>query len=229
MAQFIPNTPHPVDLARRVAVFPAVKKRRHAVANIWFFDSPKNGKRHIITGDLQFMSFVLLEGTLSCLRYEPRPQPAMDMKGPISSSVTAGAYVFRSDGSTEWWDFQHIHHLKQGDGQTQRAMAAAEELGMQYFVRTPGEMRGKVILFDNWLNLCAGINRCRSLLLQRELAFVSDAVRIGSPKIGELLDAGMDRACMFAAIAHGLQSGIVSTDLESRLLGTDSILQSSFE
>lgn len=204
MAQFTPNTPHSADLARRVAVFPAVKNRRQAVANIWFFDSPKNGKRHIVTGDLQFMSFVLLEGSPSCLRYEPIPQPVPVMTDSVSSEVSAGAYVYFLNECTEWLDFQHAQRMTQGDEKNQLATNAAQERGMRYLVKMPSDMKGQAIRFDNRLNLCAGIKRCRTILLHRELAFVVDATRNDAPTVGKLLSSGMERACMFAAIALSL-------------------------
>jgi hypothetical protein len=228
MAQFAPHTPHPADIARHVAVFPAVKKRRKAMANIWFFDSPKNGKRHIVTGDLQFMSFVLLEGTLSCQRYDPQPQPVHAASHGIAADVTAGAYVYLADGSKEWWDFRQGWRLDSASKQDELARTAAEERGMRYVIKSPADIAGKAILFDNWLNLCAGINRCRSLLLHRELAQVVNSTRDGGKTtVGELLAAGADHASMFAAIALALHRGFVTTDLVRRLVGTDSVLHGS--
>jgi hypothetical protein len=60
--QMLPYLPHPNEVERRIPVFPAVKQQRNTAANLWFFDSPKNGKRFAITGDLAFMSYVILEG-----------------------------------------------------------------------------------------------------------------------------------------------------------------------
>lgn len=226
MEQFNLNTPDPAELARRVAVFPVIRKRKKAAANIWFFDSPKNGKRQIISGDLAFMSFVLLEGVQSVRSYNPRPAPVSVLYEGVTKEVTAGGYIHLMNGDTEWWDFQYTRRSKkQNDESELRAQAAAKERGMQYQIRTKNDLRNKAVLFDNWLNLCAGISRCRSILLYKELDFILEATRDSKTTIGKLLDAGMDRACMFAAIGMSLQRGNVWTDLERRLLGSDSLLQ----
>jgi hypothetical protein len=226
MEQFERNTPHPADLARRVAVFPAIIKRQKAVANIWFFDSPKNGKRQIISGDLAFMSFVLLEGVQSVHSYDPRPTPVSILYEGTSKEVTAGGYVHLMNGETEWWDF---HYIRRANGQNDDSRLlpplAAKEHGMRYQVRTKSDMRNKAVLFDNWLNLCAGMSRCRSMLLHKELECILEATQDSNTTVGNLLEAGMDPANMFAAIGISLQRGNVWTDLERQLIGYESVLQ----
>jgi hypothetical protein len=226
MEQLELYTPHLTELGRRVPVFPAIRKRKKAVANIWFFDSPKNEKRQIISGDLAFMTFVLLEGDQSVRSYDPRPGPVSISYEGVTKEVSAGGYVYYKDGGTEWLDFQYRNNPKKlSDESRLLGPLAAKERGMQYQLRTKNDVRNKAVLFDNWLNLCAGISRCRSVLLFKELDFILDATNETQTTVGKLLEAGMDRACMFAAIGISLQRGSVCTDLERVLLGNDSVLK----
>lgn len=169
MERFPPNTPHPNDLTRRVKVFPAIQKRKKSKANIWFFDSPKNQKRFVITGDLPFMSFILLEGDQTVNYYNPFPGAVIVNNNGKPTELIAGAHVFYVDGQFEWWDFEYGGKKSSSNHQGSLSKLAADMNGMKYHIQTAKNVQNKQVLFDNWLTICAGINRCRSIILHREL------------------------------------------------------------
>jgi hypothetical protein len=229
MPPFEPNPPHPRDVARHVPTFGAVKRHRQSATNIWFFDSPKNGQRHTIHGDMAFMHCVLLEGTLSVQRYEPHPSPVTVLDGTVEVEVTAATYAHCVDGHSDWWDLAHVsRRTGAGDASTRLGALAAAQRGMPYRCRTAPELRKQAVLFDNWLNLCAAISRCRTMLLHREMEKVLAATaQEPTTTVGALLADADDPACMLAAIALSLQRGLAMTDLERRLFGSASILSRS--
>jgi hypothetical protein len=225
MDRISPRTPHPEELTRRVKVFPVIQGRKKSVANIWFFDSPKNQKRFAISGDLLFMSFVLLEGDPTVHCYDPSPSSVIVMRDREPTEVTAGAYVYLNDGQKQWWDFRYEGKKSISNNQELLSKLAAKNNGMEYHIQEEREVRNKQVLFDNWLNLCAGINRCRSIILHREIDCILKETQDSEISFRELMEMADDRALMFAAIATSLQRGVIFTNLENQLLGNQTILK----
>lgn len=225
MDSFHPRTSHPEELARRVKVFPVIQRRKKSVANIWFFDSPKNQKRFAISGDLPFMSFVLLEGDPTVNYYDPSPSSVTVVQNGKTLGVTAGAYVYFVGGQKQWWDFRYEGNKSISSNQELLSKLAAKNNGMEYYIQEENKVRKKQVLFDNWLNLCAGINRCRTIFLHREIDCILKETKDSDISFGALMEIADDRALMFAAIATSLQRGILFTNLEEQLLGNQSILK----
>lgn len=211
---------------KRVHAFVAVKKRRQASVNVWFFDSPKNKARLTIRGNLKFMSAVLMEGDRSVERYDVEPIEIGGVIGGKTVAVTPGMLIHLTDQNTVWWEASYSDRKNAhaaGDLERRRALASQQKLKFQ--IQSAKELESKAILFDNWLDLCSAISRCRNISCDREIDLLHNAVSSGPTTVGTVLNFhGVDKACMYSAVANLLQKSIITTDLENRLLGLDSIL-----
>lgn len=218
---------------RRVSTRPVVRNERQTKANIWFFDSPKNNRRSIISSDLSFMHAVLMEGDVHVASYQMAPDPFVIQDSGTSKFIHVGARVKLRNGTEQWLDFRRVEGLSPSKRQ---ALLKADEMeqqalafGVSYHIRTDLELRGQEIVFDNWLTLCAAITRCRNQTLARERqAFSQHLARQGAISLADLIEIeGIDIACMTAVIAISLQQGITNTNLSTQLFGLASIIQRS--
>jgi hypothetical protein len=231
----LPNLPHPSQLARNVPVFPALKKRREHQSNIWFFDSPKNNLRLILHTDIAFIHFVMLEGDPTVLRSIPRPGQEIVLLDGVRTEISVDAHVHRSDGTVEWWDFKRVRtpsHSREKnttrppESSAQRAATAASAT---YRVMTDADFSGREIFFDNWLTLCAAINRCRNHFLGREADLFRERMAVQhAVTLDNLLSMPeIDTAYMLAVIALALQSGTASANLTGQILGRSTTISRS--
>ncbi|MFC0348634.1 hypothetical protein [Undibacterium danionis] len=221
-----PNFP---DSSRKIGVFPALKKRRQHQSNIWFFDSPKNNKRLIITSDLAFMHLVILEGDVSVTRYHVNPEPINTNVEGVQKDISIGAYVYRGN-ALEWWDFKRLQNKKDVNKQNAsdsyfKTIAAASSLAT-YHVKTDVDLKGQEILFDNWLTLCAAITRCRGHFLGREATIFSERLALQHAVTLEnlLTIPSIDVAYMLAVVALALQNGSLRCNLNSQLINRQTLL-----
>lgn len=226
------SMPDPVEFTRRVPVFSAVKQRRQHQSNIWFFDSPKINRRFVITGDVAFMHFVLLEGDASVTGYDPDPPAVYANIDGETRQTKLDAHVYFKGRDVEWWEFKRLQDSGPGrSGRSKPQLSAqaqaASEAGVRYRVQTDLELKHKEILFDNWLNLCACMTRCRNQPMHREADILLDVLsQQKCVRFGTLLSnyPGIDPALMIAAAAVALQNGLAITDLEKAFFGYDSVL-----
>jgi hypothetical protein len=220
-----------IDGEGHVRVFPALKERGRAKSNIWIFDSPKNNHRFIIKGDVAFMHLVLAEGDTQIRSYMLKPLLVDESPDKGSVHAHSNAEIYFVNGDIELWEFQ-----RSGDAELERKRhknrqrstdppgLSAEERSNR--VRNDLELKGKEILFDNWLLLCAAITRCKHQMMDREADALARRLRLHrSVRFGELLDIPkIDQAHILAVTAMSLQKGLLKTDLEQSLFGLDSVL-----
>lgn len=205
-------------------------RKRNPFANLWFFQSPKNQTTLTIVGDVQFMHLVLLEGRPEVAYYILVGDPFNLAR--IPGTKAGGGYIevfykggrreqcFFSQSSLDSWrsspqqsgDIGHGLHNSSGDSAV--------------VVLTEKDLRGKEILFNNWIALCAYMTRARgaSTGLETRLVYsmLRDRARV---RVGELLDLdGVDHALMYAEIARVLHEGVAVCDLARRYFTIESIL-----
>jgi hypothetical protein len=212
------------EQGRRAGALAAMRKRGSRVANLWIFESPKNGRRLRIAGDVPFMHIVLLEGDVDVTTYRFVGDP-FNLDG-IKTDSTLPGYVLLTyrDGRQEWG---HFTRKSATAGPKMDALrGAAATAGATFRVRTELDLRGQEVHFDNWLTLCAVITRARHISCHQEAKIFSEHVRGGgSCKVGELIGApDVDPALMLAVVAKALQAGYISTNLTSRLFDFGSVI-----
>lgn len=225
MAHRDPALPHPSQLDCRVNSFAAVTSGQRKAANLWFFDSPKNKARFTIRSDIVFMQCVLLEGLVDVVRYVPHPPAVSVTEECRSIDISADIYSYQSDGTANWLELVAGDRIHGGGSNCSRGKNAAATKQMRYINRARREIEAQGILFDNWLNLCAHINRCKNLIIHKELDFIVERSKFGSVTVRSLLSDSEDPAKMLSAIALSLHRGLTATDLDRRLWGYDSLLE----
>ncbi|MES2072729.1 MAG: hypothetical protein V4488_20385 [Pseudomonadota bacterium] len=213
MKEFIPSK------RRHVSVAPALKERGGKNENLWFFESPKNDIRFVAKGDLDFVSFVLLEGDTSVSSYNPYPGPMTFESSGTPQKIEVDASVHFRDGRTEFWQFRREEPKTRNQGIT----------NSQFRVITDKEFRSKEILFDNWSVLCAAITRARNYPVIREAQVLhSELKERQQVTYGALLDIqGVEPALMLSIVAKSLQLGDLQTDLANTLFNSSSVLRRS--
>ena len=110
---------------RRVSTRPVVRNERQTKANIWFFDSPKNNRRSIISSDLSFMHAVLMEGDVHVASYQMAPDPFVVQDSGVSKLIHVGATVKLRNGTEQWLDFRRVEGLSPSKRQ---ALLKADEM-----------------------------------------------------------------------------------------------------
>jgi hypothetical protein len=218
-------TPDPTEYNRHINSFSAVRNKKNPLANLWFFDSPKCDKRLTITTDPLFMHVVLLEGDRSVTGY------AVNDQTTDSDGLRPSLRVYFLDRHVEWWLVKWSANAR---GANAAALAkecaalseTAKASGATFHIKTEKDIRGKEVLFDNWLNLCAGMTRCRSMSTAHEAVALKEAfMSVTSLRYADLVaPAGIDQAHMFALVGHALQTGTLDTDLQNQLFGPNAIL-----
>lgn len=213
----------------RTSALAALRKRGSRVANLWIFDSPKTGVRLKIAGDVPFMHVVLLEGDIDVATYRFVGDP-FNLEGTTTDAALPGHVLIKyGDGRSEWGLFARSSGTRKATTVAPKAdvlVKAAAAAGATFRVRTELGLRGQEVRFDNWLTLCAIINRARGHSCHREASILSQYLRGGATcNVGELISvAGVDPALMLAVVAKALQNGRISTNLSNRLFDCKSAL-----
>lgn len=209
----------------RVSAQSALKKNS-AKVNIWFFQSPKNSERLIIAEDLPFMKAVLLEGDPDVIGYDIKPDPLSVRVGNRDVMIRPAMHIFTQSGPALWIDFmrqEEKSRRSKRDTPNQNAEYAAQR-NIPYQIITDTALRKKQVLFENWIMLCAAINRCKGLGYQKILKTVFEQVKLqNSTTLKSLLSSiNEEPALVLAAVALGLQKGVFSADLDNALFGSES-------
>lgn len=205
-------------------------RTRNPYANLWFFQSPKNQTTLTIVGDVQFMHIVLLEGRPEVAYYVLVGDPFNLERIPGKKANTGYIEVSYKGGRSERCVFtepnlETWHSSPQQAGNLpdtpQNSTSEAAVV-----VLTEKELRGKEILFNNWVTLCAFMTRARGASTGVETRLVYSILRDRERvRVGELLDLErVDPALMYAEIARVLQEGIAVCELEKRYFTNESII-----
>lgn len=220
---------HPHE--RHISPTKALRRRGGFPANIWVFDSPKNNLRMTIAGDVAFMGVVLLEGDIDVEKYVFQSPLTTTDTAAKTVGRTSNAMVYFRNGTSEWREFRRAKDIPADGGRKPRsrageqAQAAAAER-VAYRLVTEKDLLGTEYRFDNWLLLCAAITRTRAYLKNAELVALRNTLKVqDNVLLGNLLELpGIDSSLMLGVIASQLQKGVLECDLDSRLLGIDSII-----
>lgn len=208
-----------------------IRRRGRTQSNLWIFESPKNAKRLTITGDLNFMLCVLLEGDTSVARYKVEPGPYHIVLDAQPVNVVPDLEVERYVGKTEWWEVTRspLQNSKQRTVVSQLARAAAIA-GVTYSLLTDKDLLGKAVAFDNWLMLCAAITRARHLPAHHEASFLRNQLEnLSNVSVRDLLrEPGIDPALMISTIARFLQAGRASAELDTKFFCEETVLRARF-
>lgn len=181
--------------------------------DLWYFQSPKNKRRFVLCGELLFLLAIAFEADRSVLSYEPC-ESAEDVALP--SVERAHLRAHDAHGNT----FSYLTYRTRNPAakRTKRPNLSGVS------VITDEWLYERRVLLDNWIFLCAAINRVRHSAWHAEAdAMHGTLTSTRGCTLGELLTLpGIDRARMLGAIGDALQRGIAECDTTGTLLTLNS-------
>lgn len=187
----------------------AARKQKGRRANLWFFHSTKRNKLLAIAGDVLFASIVILEmcPTVQTYWVEGEDQHSDDGSPPALHNL----WVLHIDGTRELW-----HCTRSGSVPCGQIAPP----GVKVVSRSIDIVETERILFDNCLLLCAAMTAARHFDIALERRAILSALRAQSPRpLVELVTIeGQDPGLLYAAIAHLIATGAVTTQLDKKLL-----------
>lgn len=181
--------------------------------DLWYFQSPKNKRRFVLCGELVFLLAIALEADRSVLSYEPC-ESAEDEALPDAERPHLRSHDVR--GCT----FSYLTMRTRNPASKRTRRAAPPGIS----VITDEWLYERRILLDNWIFLCAAINRVRHSPWHVEANGLHETLtRTGGSSLGELLALpAIDRARMLGAVGDALQRGIIECDAATSLITLNS-------
>lgn len=203
--------------------------------HIFYFRSPKNERVFIFCGVIPFIQAVLLEANPNIKSYTAitfgaqRSQTGKQTTPHEQSCIVAT----KRDGQQVAFEPRYTLHKRQGAGAQRDAKPVSEWRSQGYFdsateieVVTDAALSTRFIELDNWLMLCAAMNRYAN----RPLVYERRAIQLLMEKEGRctvsdiLSHPTCDGAGMLAALAHGLASGTLACDSTSQPIVRSSVV-----
>lgn len=218
---------------QRIDSMAAVRFRKKQTANVWIFQSPKNGKRFAIEGDSVFFACILYEADTAVSWYLPEPVKTTVLHDHKSVVLQYDIEVHYVDGHTEWVKLStrstNSKKTNYKVPSNAHCLSAQNQKEGTFRVIEKEDLSKNWITFQNWLVLCAAMTRIRYYPQHKEAALQSKEL---SKKAGislkELLQLDdCDPGIMLGVIATGLKIGELSCDLTKRLLSRDAIISLS--
>jgi hypothetical protein len=177
-------------------------------ADIYYFQSPKNHRRFVFCDQLVFFLAVLLEADLKVISYSPI-EPDATAQG---SQPCLTAALFSGD-KVSFIACYDAGGRKAANVNSLSDLGTPQDGGQPKIV-TAQFIRDHYIQIENWLVMCAIMNRAKNLSCIDESEEVyKDLRRFGTVSLEKLLRGeSIDEARMLAAVARGLQAGTLLCD-----------------
>lgn len=190
----------------RVPLPNALRAQVGGKVDLWYFQSPKNRRRFVLCGELLFLLAITLESDRHIVSYEPYEFD--DEDGP---AATDRPHLRALDVTGKQIDYITIR--------TRNPRKATKPLLKQrdlngVTIITDEWLYDRRVLLDNWIFLCAALNRVRHSPWQLEAAAMHDLLQLaGSCTLDSLLALpNFDPARMLGAVADALQRGTANCD-----------------
>lgn len=219
----VPSRQTVITIKERTPSPPSVREVSGKKVHLYYFQSPKNSRRFILCGQLSFYLGILLEAELDVAGYGPR---IPDGAPGISAYLRGGA---RIDYETRY--VPEGARAPQIKSLTEEQVCTADA-NSEPLIVTDQLVRDRQVQVENWIFLCAAMNRARLRSCENE-AHVMLALlqQFGAVSFDTLLSQdGIDKACMLGAIGRAIQAGAVSCDTREipiTRLSTISLLRSA--
>lgn len=201
-------TPSPLSLRELVG-----KK-----VDLWYLRSPKNACRFVLSGEPLYLLAITLEANLQVRSYSPcgaTDNDTTDKFEPQLSSQSVDGVI------TNYYTVR----LRGSKARRSKFENVVEKDGIR--IVTDEWLYEQRILIDNWIFLCAAINRVRKSHLFGEVDVLTSAVsKTRNHSLGELLALPeIDKAKMLGLVASMLQKGTASFDTASEPLTRNSVIR----
>ncbi|MYM39684.1 hypothetical protein [Duganella qianjiadongensis] len=187
--------------------------------DLWYMRSPKNNCRFVLSGEPLYLLAITLEANQQVRSYSPcgtdeNPDNLDTLVPQLCSEDLAGAI-------TKYYTVR----LRGSKPRRSKFQDVAEKDGIR--IITDEWLYDQRILIDNWIFLCAAINRVRNSHLFGEVDVLAAAVsRSRSWSLGELLALpDIDKAKILGLVASMLQSGTAFFNTASEPLTRNSVIR----
>ena len=179
-----------------------------SMADLYYFQSPKNHCRFVFCNQLVFYLAILLEAELNVTSY--LPTDPVDPGSGSKSCLTA----IHCNGEPLSYIACYEHEARAAAVADSLSDLGAPQADGLHKIVTAQFMRDQHVQIENWLTLCTSMNRAKDCSCVDESEFMyRELRRSGTTNVEALIDgAGIDEARMLAAIGRGLQSGTLICD-----------------
>lgn len=186
----------------------SVRDTASQMADIYYFQSPKNHRRFVFCDQLVFFLAILLEADLKVISYSPiEPDAAAQGSQPCLTAV-----LFSGDKVN--FIVRYEAAGKPSVNVSSLSDLGTPEDGGQPKIVTAQFIQDHYIQIENWLLICAIMNRAKNFSCLDEGEAVGRHLRqFGTVSLDTLLRGeSIDEARMLAAIARALQAGTLLCD-----------------
>jgi hypothetical protein len=187
--------------------------------DLWYFQSPKNRRRFVLCGELLFLLAIVFEADRSILSYEP-----CETDDDEVGTGNARPHLRARDAIGNTFDYLTIRTRNPRNHSARRHKPG---LASGVTLITDEWLYERRILLDNWIYLCAAINRVRHSPWQMEAAAMHAMLeRTGGCTLRDLLALPrIDHARMLGAVADALQRGTADCDTAGSTFTLTSYIQ----
>lgn len=188
---------------------PAPKTVRTLVGgqtDLWYFQSPKNKRRFVLCGELLFLLAIAFEADRNILSYEP-----CESSGNESCTSHGGGHLRSRDAAGNIFNYLTVRIRNRSNSAPRRHMQP-DVPGLS--IITDEWLYERRILLDNWIFLCAAVNRVRHSPWHLEAnAMRGMLLRTQGCSLADLLALpDIDPARMLGAVADAIQRGSADCD-----------------
>ncbi|MYM96198.1 hypothetical protein [Duganella vulcania] len=197
----------------------SVRKLVGKKVDLWYMRSPKNGCRFVLSGEPLYLLAITLEADLQVRSYSPC--------GTTDNAVTADKVEPQLSSQSVDGVITNYYTVRLRGSKARRSKFenVAEKDGIR--IVTDEWLSEQRILIDNWIFLCAAMNRVWRLHLFGEVDVLTAAVsKTRSCSLGELLALPqIDKGKMLGLVASMLQKGTASFDTAGEPLTRNSVIR----
>ena len=174
--------------------------------NLWYFHSPKNRRRYVFCGELVFLQAILLEADLTVTAYGSAGGTSTTDRRQANPPHLIATNI---DGRTTEYFITYIDGRGRAGKEAITPAGTGERDDVRTVVVTDRTIKDRNVEIDNWIFLCAAMNRVRmhaphfEAETLRHLTSSAEGVTLGRA----LDEPGVDPALMLGAIAAGIQRG----------------------
>lgn len=188
---------------------PAPKTVRASVGgavNLWYFQSPKNRRRFVFCGELVFLQAILLEADLNVTAYESPGGTSTTGRHEANPPHLIATTI---DGGTTHYFIRYVEGRREAGNDARPTAPHNGHEEDRSVIVTDKMIKDRNVEIDNWIFLCAAMNRARKHPIHLEAEALRHlASRPDGVVLGRVLDEeGTDPALMLGAVAAGIQRG----------------------
>jgi hypothetical protein len=186
--------------------------------DLWYFQSPKNKRRFVFCGELVFLLAIIFESDRNIVSYAPIE------RNDDEENSTFCPHLCSTNISGQSSNYVTVRTRGKGGVKSQSQLP---ELDKGILIVTDEWLYQRRVQLDNWIFLCAAINRVRRTPWFHESRALHEKLGTASKTtLDELfMLPDIDRARMLGAVADALQRGTAESETASRPFTSTSLIR----